>query len=143
IWDLRAALRAEYRAPLVWTRRIHLSSDREISAGRSAVHAPLPFVLRGAPAWRLPAPDERARRSDVRVGAEVQSLRPLLKRPRASQREGNPSLLPRARLGVLPRQNRLVSGPPRKAAYNCPSLFIQVMPGSRGTRGLLCCPCIA
>ena len=49
-----------------------------LPARAGAVHDPLPLVLRLAPRGRVRLPDERRRPRDAALGAEVQSLRPLL-----------------------------------------------------------------
>src|SRR4029077_13805858 len=56
--------------------------------------------------------------ADDGVGSEVQRLRLVLERARASEYSGCPPLLPRSRLRIFPRKNRLVisGGAARSAA---------------------------
>ncbi len=47
--------------------------DTRLSSRARAIYAPLSFVLPRAQTRRIPALDERARRADVRMGAQVQA----------------------------------------------------------------------
>ena len=62
------------RAHVLWTRRLHRRSHEELHAGRVAVHAAISLLLFGAPARRVPPPDERARYRDVGVGQQIQRV---------------------------------------------------------------------
>ena len=57
----------------------------ELSARAGALHDPLPLVLRLAPRRRIRLALRRSRPRDAALGAEVQSVRPVLEEPAAAE----------------------------------------------------------
>ena len=106
---LRAELRAGQRPPLLGPRRVPLPRRQGLPARGGPVHDPLPLVLPGPPRRRVRHLMNDHDRADVRVGPQVQSLRPLLEGSRAAEREGNHALLPGPGRGVLPGPDKLVA----------------------------------
>src|SRR6185295_2626304 len=106
---LRGRLRPGPRAPLLGTRRIYVPGRQGTAAGAGPLHDPLPLLLRRAPRGSVRPPHERPRPRDVRLGAGLQPLRPLLEEPRAPRPREAAPVLRRPPRRVLPEAAGLLN----------------------------------